>query len=223
MQDTSMICKASHYFAVIDGNNWLIDTGAPSSFSDQDVLELDGVKLSLLNNYMGLDAKSLSAHVGSSIHGLIGTDILAKVDIRLDARKNEVTFSANQLPGEADRIQVSDFMGIPIVEVEIDGGPRRMFLDTGAQICYFQSDSLSSFPAAGALTDFFPGMGQFETDTHTVPVIVGKQAFRLRCGSLPGLLGMTLLMADVEGIVGNEIMANKVLTYSARRSELSIG
>lgn len=34
----------------------------------------------------------------------------------------------------------------------------------------------------------------------------------LRCGTLPGLQGMPLIMADFDGIIGNEILRNSVLT-----------
>ena len=50
---------------------------------------------------------------------------------------------------------------------------------------------------------------QFQTETHTVDIRVGKSSFRLRCGSLPGLLGMTLMMAGTEGILGNQIVAQR--------------
>ena len=46
------------------------------------------------------------------------------------------------------------------------GVERRMFFDTGAQISYLQDDVLDTFPSAGPVTDFYPGVGQFQTETH---------------------------------------------------------
>ena len=97
---------------------------------------------------------------------------------------------------------------------------HRMFFDTGAQISYFQDDALSSFPTRGVLKDFFPGMGEFETQTHDVPVGIESMEFMLRCGSLPGLLGMTLGLAGTAGIVGNEVCAEHTVGYFARRGIL---
>ena len=44
--------------------------------------------------------------------------------------------------------------------------------------------------------------------------------FMLRCGSLPGLLGMTLGLASTVGIVGNEVCAGHKVGYFARRGIL---
>jgi hypothetical protein len=52
---------------------------------------------------------------------------------------------------------------------------------------------------------------------HDVPVSIGGIAFTLRCGTLPGLLGMTLMMASTEGIVGNAILSNRSVGYFPRR------
>lgn len=49
---------------------------------------------------------------------------------------------------------------------------------------------------------------------------LGKTHYQLRCGALPELLGMSLMLAGVEGIVGNEIMTNRVVGYFARRNQL---
>ena len=108
-------------------------------------------------------------------------------------------------------------MGIPVVTARVGDSDHRMFFDTGAQISYFQDDSLTEFPSAGSVTDFYPSVGQFQTDTHEVPVSFGGVAFTLRCGTLPGLLGMTLMIADIHGIVGNAILNNRTIGYFPRR------
>ena len=41
-----------------------------------------------------------------------------------------------------------------------------MFFDTGAQISYFQSPSLKDFPSNGTVKDFYPAIGEFETETY---------------------------------------------------------
>lgn len=72
------------------------------------------------------------------------------------------------------------------------------------------------------MADFFPGVGSFETATHSVPATLAGVPFTLRCGSLPGLLGMTLMMADVEGIIGNKVMRTRKIGFYPRRGLLSL-
>ncbi len=111
---------------------------------------------------------------------------------------------------------------VPIVTARVGSTDYRMFFDTGAQISYFQDDSIADFPAAGSLTDFYPGIGQFQTDTHEVPVSLEGVQFTLLCGTLPGQLGMGLMMADTQGIVGNAILRDRVVAYFPRRRVLGL-
>jgi hypothetical protein len=113
-------------------------------------------------------------------------------------------------------------MGIPILTARISDSDYRMFFDTGAQISYLQDDAITGFPPAGSVTDFYPGVGQFQTDTYQVQVGLGDCAFTLRCGTLPGLLGVTLMMADTSGIIGNQITENRVVGYFPRRNVLCL-
>jgi hypothetical protein len=113
-------------------------------------------------------------------------------------------------------------MGIPIVTARIAGTDYRMFFDTGAQISYFDDDALTDFPFGGSVTDFYPGVGQFQTETHMVPIMLGSVAFALRCGTLPGTLRTTLMISDTKGIVGNQILHNRVIGYFPRRRTLAL-
>lgn len=107
-------------------------------------------------------------------------------------------------------------MGTPIVTVRVGGSGHGMFFDAGARISCFQDDSLAEVPPAGSVTDFYPGVGRFQTETHEVPVPLGGVAFTLRCGGLPGLLGMTLMMAGTRCIVGNAIRSKRSVGCSSR-------
>jgi hypothetical protein len=68
-------------------------------------------------------------------------------------------------------------------------------------------------PKASGLTGFYPGFGQFQTDTYNVPIRIGSDPFAIRCGKLPGLLGMSLTMADVQGILGNQVLLDRRVGY----------
>ncbi|MCX5651344.1 MAG: hypothetical protein NTU45_08150 [Planctomycetota bacterium] len=113
-------------------------------------------------------------------------------------------------------------MGIPIVTAQIGDRAYRMFFDTGAQISYLQSDALNDFPATGSVTDFYPGVGEFETDTHDVQVSLEGVPFTLRGGTLPGLLGMSLSMAGTAGIFGNAILEERSVGYLPRRDVMML-
>jgi len=212
--------EKGHLFLELDGKLWLFDTGAPTSFGDVPSINICNKPFAVSANYLGLTADAISQLAGVTCAGLLGMDVLGYFDHIVDIEGGRLTVSPNELNHDGEVIPLDEFMGIPIINVHIKGKPYRMFFDTGAQVSYFNDDSLTAFPAAGRVTDFYPGIGQFETDIYNVPVSLGGGAFTLRYGSLPNMFSMILAMASVNGIVGNEVIINRVIGYFPRRKML---
>lgn len=220
MTTLPLVFKDGHLFVELEGNLWLFDTGAPTSFGAVTSIMVAGKQFRLATSYFGLTGTPLSRFVGVPCVGLLGADVLGHFDHILDTISGTLTISATELEHSGHAVRLSEFMGIPILTALIADTDYRMFFDTGAQISYFQDDSLSNFPPAGSVTDFYPGIGQFQTDIYQVEVALSGIAFTVRCGTLPGLLGATLMMADTQGIIGNQVLINRVIGFFPRRSAL---
>ena len=212
--------RDGHVFIRIEDDQFLLDTGAPTSFGSSESLSIAGQQFPLKTGYMGLTADTLSEYVGGRTNGLLGADILNLFDLVLDSPGATATFSTEELKCDGEVVPLEVFMGIPIISAQIGSATCRMFFDTGAQISYLQDDLLTNYPSAGQVTDFYPGFGQFQTDTHAVDVRLGKSSFTVRCGSLPTLLGMTLMMAGTNGVLGNEVLQGRRAGYFPRRKRL---
>ncbi len=216
--------RDGHLFVELDGELWVLDTGAPSSFGSRDAVMFAGETFDVGPGFLGLDAETLSEFVRVECAGLLGADVLGRFDLILDAPAGTLTASTSDLELSRVAIPLDEFMGIPIVTGKVRGREYRFFFDTGAQISDLQDDEMrSAFPAAGTITDFYPGMGRFETDTHMVDVVLGELEVCLRCGALPGLLGMTLMMAGTQGIIGNEVLRERRAGYFPRKGMLVLG
>jgi len=215
-----LLNKNGHLFVPLSGHDWLLDTGAPTSFGTIDSLAIGGEVFRVESSYMGLDAKVLSGFVGHETTGIIGTDIINEFYVLLDVSNGEVTFSKDKIDLNGEIVQLQEFMGIPIIDAEIDGEDRKMFFDTGAQLSYWQDDSLDTYQSSGVVTDFYPGFGEFETETYMVDTQIGAMQHKLLYGSLPDLLGMTLMMAGTEGIIGNRVLDNRIVGYFPKHKKL---
>jgi hypothetical protein len=210
-----------HLYLSLEDQLWLFDTGAPQSFGEGEKLSIMGREFPLASNFMGLDANKVSEHAGVEMQGLLGADIINHFDYRIDVQNESIEISEDSIEMGQSPLQIKEFMGIPILTAEIGGTEYSMFFDSGAQYSYFQGDGLSSFPALGTVADFYPGVGPFETDTFSVPMKIGSVEINTQCGMLPDLLAMTLSMADTSGIIGNELLINRVVTYSPKRNLIS--
>lgn len=217
-----LVFHGGHLFVSVSGARWLVDTGAPQSFGGAGTLSLCGLEFPVGASYMGLTPEQLSGYVGVECEGLLGVDVLNTFDIVISCPENTMVVSTGELKHDGARVFLEEFMGVPLVTVRIGREAHRMALDTGAQVSYLQSAALKRFPKSGALTDFYPGLGRFSTDVYQVPVSLAGEEFVIRCGELPGLLGMTLGLAGASGILGNEWLRHRAIGYFPRRRLLCL-
>jgi hypothetical protein len=227
-----------HVFVELDGDRWLLDTGAVKSFSTSPRgLTIDGEEVKVERTrsyldpsaptgrrYLNLSAATLSQSVGVACAGLLGVDVLNRFDHIFDAADGKLTVSTTELSHGDQTVPLDEWrgdriastMGIPIVTARVKRSDYRMFFDTGAQISYFPAMlGTAEFPSAGIVTDFHPRAGQLQTYAHWVPVSLGGVTLILRCATL---FDYNILMADsTVGIIGNEILWNRTVGYFPRR------
>jgi hypothetical protein len=209
--------RSGHLMVPGAGGWWILDTGAPASFGTARQLRLADRTFPVMEGYAGLNADVLSGLVGEPVAGLIGMDILGGLDIVIDVPKGELIMSSQSVELAGDEVHLTEFLGIPVLQVGIAGQSESMFFDTGASISYFQGEAILQYPPVGRVQDFFPGAGRFEVDTYRVGLSIGGRELEVNCGQLPGLLGMSLSLAQVTGIVGNEVCSQGAIGFFPRR------
>lgn len=214
--------EMGHLFAEIEGKKFVLDTGSPMSMASSPALAFRGRDLRLPGNLMGLTAGQLSGFIGMEVHGLLGTDVLNEGDLLFDFERCKLAAFDAPLPVEGEVVPFRPVMGVPLVEVTVGGQAYGFFFDTGARICYFQEEEvLAGFPRIGTDEDFYPGFGRFSTDTYRLEARLGARSFSLVTGTLPAILGLSLSMANAEGILGNEVLQGvRRLAYMPGRNRL---
>lgn len=215
-----LIFSKNHLFVEIKGALWVYDTGADSSFGDR-ATGLLGPNEDIDELYAGqFSAQDISSFLGETVAGIIGADIINRYDHVIDLKACRLTVSDAELTSEGYVQPLEFFMGVPMLKANIGGVPHSLFFDTGAQISYFQGTPPADAVDAEDLEDFFPTIGPFRTQTKHIKVGLNGLSQTLRCGKLPGMMGMALSMANVSGILGNEVMRGRVTAYYPRRQQL---
>lgn len=224
MFDTHLLRHRAGHLLLEHGNHhWVVDTGSPVSFGSDEPPVLAGQTLSLGNGYMGLTAEALSGMIGHPVSGVLGTDVLNQFDVVLDLRAESVEFHRGEAALAGNAVPMSDVMGVPVVDVDIEGRSHAFFFDTGASVSYCQLTGMERYPPLAPMRDFYPGFGEFDTVTWQMPLRLGATTFLLRTGRLPPLLGMALAMAGTKGIVGNAVCLQHRTGYFPRRRQLVLG
>lgn len=95
-----LITHHGHFFARIDGQDWIVDTGSPVSFGNDAVLALAGQSFAVPQDYMGLTAAALSDLIDHPTAGIIGTDILNRFDLVFDTEAGTLTLADDVPSGD---------------------------------------------------------------------------------------------------------------------------
>jgi hypothetical protein len=218
--------EEGHLFLTLEGEKWLVDTGADVSFGRPRRLTLAGETFEVPRDLSLIFAspETLSRDVGVEITGLIGNDILTRFDWVFDVPAGRAICSRDELELEGEVLETHPFAGLPIIDARIgDEEGVRVLFDTGAQIGYIDPERIRRFPRVGTFSDFSPlhTEGRFETPLHDVDVGLGENRYTLKTGVLPGgLLKPLLTLAGADGIVGVETFRHGRAGYFPRRRQL---
>jgi hypothetical protein len=208
----------------IDGENIiLVDTGAPSTIHNKEKLSFCSENYSCFTNYMGLTVSKISEMLGTKITTLLGADILTNYKILIDYKNLVIGFSKKEINIDGTQTDISNFMGIPIIEMSIDNQKHKFFLDTGAKLSYLSDRLTCNYESIGTDEDFYPGVGIFQTECFEIPTNFGEYNFIAKYGNLPTLLQMTLMMGGADGIVGFDFFNNFKVVLDLKNNILKYG
>lgn len=191
-----------HAIIESEGLRMLVDTGSPVSVHRKEQFMFCGKEHACATSHLGVTPQSLTEMVGTEITTLLGTDLLSNYHIRWDYPARKLTFSEEQIEDVGAAIALDEFMGIPIVEVDVEGKKVKCFLDSGATLSYLPPHITAGIAQDGEVEDFYPGVGTFSTPCYAVEARIGDMSFVARVGNLPAILQLSLKLGRVEGIIG---------------------
>lgn len=204
-----------------DGENIiLIDTGSPSTIHTSSNINFCSETYNCSTNFMGLTVSKISEMLGRQITTLLGADILSRYKTLFDYTNKVVEFHKQEIKFEGQEVGISSFMGIPIIEMLIGGQQLKFFLDTGAKLSYLSDSITSNYNSIGTDEDFYPGVGNFQTQCFEIPTTLGDKVFIVRYGNLPTILQMTLMLSGVDGIIGFDFFNNFIILLDLKNNKI---
>jgi hypothetical protein len=172
---------------------------------------------------MGLTVSKISEMLGTEITTLLGADVLSNFKILFDYKNGLVEFNKQEINFNGTEIDISNFMGIPIIELSIENQNLKFFLDTGAKLSYLSDSITSNYESIGTDEDFYPGVGKFETECFEISTLFGGKNFLVKYGNLPPLLQMTLMLGGTDGIIGFDFFNNFKVVLDLKNNSLKYG
>jgi Ca-activated chloride channel family protein len=221
-RDYHLLLINGHLFTSIENRQVLIDTGIPVSLGRDPEWYFMHEVHELSEGYLGVTLQQISSLVGAPVDILLGSDILKNYCALFELDRQRFSISAQPMLQSRHNFPLSLLMGVPGVRIDILGQPAEMYLDTGAKLSYVSSAFASGLKAVGKEKDFYPGLGEFETDVYEIDFSLGDLVFTLRCGLLPGMLETALKVSDKQGIIGTEFFTRFGVEMNYPRQILTV-
>jgi hypothetical protein len=190
---------------VCQGVRAAIDTGAPTSFGRLP-LRILGRDYHLPAELAGvITAESIGQYLGTRIDAVIGGDVLAQFECLIDLGRGRVVFSHGSLGCDGVSLRTPLRLDVPSAEVRSGACHGIAFLDTGARLSYMDPAAVSGRPV-GREKDFFPLVGEFETDVYEAEIELAGLRFRAKFGLLPALLQQSMAALGAQWVIGSEVL-----------------
>lgn len=167
----------------------------------------------------GVTAESIGRHLGAPIDVVLGSDILARYQVLLDLGGRRLVFSRGDLGCDGVSLRMPLKQAVPSAEIAIGSRRGVAFLDTGARLSYMDPTCIST-PPVGREKDFFPLLGEFETDVYDVDVELAGLRFRGRFGVLPAGLQQRMAQLGAQWVVGAELLQQFPVVFDLRNDRI---
>jgi len=214
--------------------NMLLDTGNPIStiLNNDDIKEIaiDDLKFRLVSDNMTAQFKrmmnwnDISNFVGVPIDGFLGYDFLINHDITIDLINYELTL--NQNSENFDLSDISIFMNVPILNVEIQGIRVKSVFDTGAMHSIINSNfSNTLINKNESISDYNPMLGSFEAKLYLGDISLGKSVIKnctIACSQKYDMAMSMLSGQGVEGFLGIGSLEDKQIFLSYRNKKIGL-
>lgn len=189
-----------------DGARLAVVTGSPVSFASRP-FRLMGQTYQLPATFGGITPETIGRHAGTHLDGVIGGDILARYECLLDAGQRRLVLSRGALGCDGMSLRTPLHLNVPSAEVRIGARTGVALIDTGTRLSYIDPAAVTGQPA-GREKDFFPALGEFETDVYDREIELAGLRVRGRFGVLPPALQQSLKALGAQWIIGSDLLTD---------------
>ena len=209
-----------HLLISNNGNTILVDTGSPVTVHQEDTLSFLGREFPVHTSILGDRIDSLCKLSGIEFTTLLGMDILSQYRVVFDYENRELTFLTDEEAGmEGTTVPLVNVMGgVKAICLEINGQPLKMAIDTGAPLSYVDRIVTDDFESIGEKEDFHPMAGRYTTPIFKLEAEFCGKRFTGTYGNLPTMMGLSLKLGGLDGVVGYDFFKSFKVLFDFRNS-----
>jgi hypothetical protein len=209
-----------HAVARIHGRQFLLAPGLPFSIANRPLL-LEGQKIEVEAKVLGLTLEDLIPRVGVELDGVLGANVSDRFVVNIDPRDYRLEFDQYQKYFPIS-VPVDNLGGAANWHVSIGGRRARALLDLGSKLSLIHPDLVEGLEPDGRETEVLGFIGPCEMDVYSLPVLVDREAVHLRFAAVPPEIALRMELANVQAIIGYELLEHYALSLAMSEGELSL-
>ena len=212
------------HLIIEDQNNIiLVDTGSPVTLNNTPLLNFCERDFPCASKNQLTSIGEISNLLGKKITTLLGIDILSRFKCMIDYQALKLTLFEGTIAFEGELTTFTQLAGIPVLEFHVFNQKSRFFLDTGAKISYLNSKLTTHLTSEKKMSDFYPGIGPFETSCFEINTQFGQHSFNVLYGNLPKMMETMLESNQIHGIIGFDFFNNFKVMIDFEKQEVKVG
>lgn len=204
----------------VDGLRAVVQTGTPDSMCTCGSLTLDGKQYATRHQTLRMTPAMLSRELGVEVDAMIGSDILSRMDYRINPFRQELFCSHDEIHPYGYAAHFNLFRSLPVVRVWVEARETSVLFNTGSRLTYLAPEIAQNFPTVGSTRAFYPGLGWFETPLHRVLIWMSGNDVELDVGLPPPPLLSTMQAARTRGVLGCDVFLGPGVFLASRRREV---
>jgi Ca-activated chloride channel family protein len=203
-----------------EGQRIALVTGTPQSFG-RSPLRLMGDRIALPPSQAGVTVETIAQYLNTPLDAVTGGDVLKRYECLLDLGARQLVLSRGTLGCDGVSIRTPLRLDVPSAAVQVGNRSGLAFLDTGTRLSYIDPGAVAGAPV-GREKDFFPLLGEFETDVYVADIELAGLRLRGRFGVLPPALHQSLKALRAQWVIGNELLSEFPLLLDLKHSRIMI-
>jgi len=203
----------------------IIDTGSPVSFSASREIKLGAETITVANGFGTANSNYLSQKFGTTIHGLMGLDILMRKDFIFNYSEGYFAILETEIFEESDfSIQIPlkpSGAFISIDAKDLNQQKLHFLLDTGAEHSYINKDFSFGKISSQSIEDFNPFLGDFKAELiEDYQYKVDGLTITQNIAIAPSTLENILTRFKVDGLVGYDFFKKFKLVFQFSKNRI---
>lgn len=220
MDLTTKIMDDNNLIVDFDDKKALLSLGSNFSLSNDKTITILDKTFNLTDQYMGFFLKDVKNYLNADVDCILGSEILSKFNLKIDFKNKDFFISDKAIKDLKEGTPIKFELDVPKIPFKVNDKPVVATLDSLSNLSYINEKNLLEKTVIGEESDFFLGMGNFETKYYNSKFSLGNETFNLKTAVYPSVISKSRFLSVEKIVIGKELFKNFKLILNSTEKHI---